>query len=346
MSLHSRSLVEFGQLLNRLTEILGEGGPVATALALVRDHFGASAVVMSIDSPGKPPVFHADDACAAPGGGDGNADFRALVDGLCERYLHIVASEFGEAGRSTFTMWVFREHGSPRLDNEEVASAGVLLAQIARTFDLAVRLDTNMVEKTLYSDILDRLNIGVVLLDAQGRVDRASEVARRFLQARDGLQIHGGRLRAVSASEDRALQVAIRVVEEAASGEPVSRGVSLTRQTGLRSLGVMVRPVPPSAGGSARLAVYIRDCETVPEVESEFVRQIFDLTPAEAAVTNRLTAGLSLEDAAVSLQISRNTARAHLRSIFSKSGITRQTELVRLVLSSAVMLGERPSQAA
>jgi DNA-binding CsgD family transcriptional regulator len=81
-------------------------------------------------------------------------------------------------------------------------------------------------------------------------------------------------------------------------------------------------------------------------VESEFVRQIFDLTPAEAAVTRRLTAGLSLEDAASSLDISRNTARAHLRSIFSKSGITRQTELVRLVLSSAALLGEKPQQAA
>ena len=60
----------------------------------------------------------------------------------------------------------------------------------------------------------------------------------------------------------------------------------------------------------------------------------------------RLAAGLSLEDAASSLDISRNTARAHLRSIFSKSGITRQTELVRLMLNSAVVLGERPRQVA
>ena len=108
----------------------------------------------------------------------------------------------------------------------------------------------------------------------------------------------------------------------------------------------MIRPVPTSTGSSNAVAIYLRDCDSVPEVESEFVRQIFDLTPAEAAVTRRLTAGLSLEDAAHSLEISRNTARAHLRSIFSKSGITRQTELVRLVLSSAVVLGERPAQVA
>jgi DNA-binding CsgD family transcriptional regulator len=31
--------------------------------------------------------------------------------------------------------------------------------------------------------------------------------------------------------------------------------------------------------------------------------------------------------------------RAHLRAIFSKMGVTRQTELVRMVLNSVVQLG-------
>jgi DNA-binding CsgD family transcriptional regulator len=92
-------------------------------------------------------------------------------------------------------------------------------------------------------------------------------------------------------------------------------------------------------GRPLRIAVYTRDPDTTAEIEGELVRQLFDLTPAEAAVARRLASGLSLEDAATSLSISRNTARAHLRSIFSKSGITRQTELVRLMLSSAAVLG-------
>ena len=38
------------------------------------------------------------------------------------------------------------------------------------------------------------------------------------------------------------------------------------------------------------------------------------------------------DEAAAELNIRKNTARAHLRSIFSKTGVTRQTMLVRLLL--------------
>ena len=51
--------------------------------------------------------------------------------------------------------------------------------------------------------------------------------------------------------------------------------------------------------------------------------------------------GLSLDEAAELLNIRRNTARAHLRSIFSKTGVRRQTELVRLILNSVVSLGHQ-----
>ena len=53
-----------------------------------------------------------------------------------------------------------------------------------------------------------------------------------------------------------------------------------------------------------------------------------------------LANGLSLEEAAEVLNIRRNTARAHLRSIFSKTGVRRQTELVRIMLNSVVALGK------
>ena len=47
----------------------------------------------------------------------------------------------------------------------------------------------------------------------------------------------------------------------------------------------------------------------------------------------------TLDEASETLFISRNTARAHLRSLFSKTGVTRQTMLVRLILKSVAPLG-------
>jgi len=68
-------------------------------------------------------------------------------------------------------------------------------------------------------------------------------------------------------------------------------------------------------------------------------QQLFQLTPAETALAIQLANGLSLEEAAEALNIRRNTARAHLRSIFSKTGVRRQTELVRIFLNSVALLG-------
>lgn len=69
------------------------------------------------------------------------------------------------------------------------------------------------------------------------------------------------------------------------------------------------------------------------------MRKLFDLTPAETSLAILLTNGLTLEEAAEELGISKNTARAHLRSIFSKTGVTRQATLVRILLGSVVPLG-------
>lgn len=52
-----------------------------------------------------------------------------------------------------------------------------------------------------------------------------------------------------------------------------------------------------------------------------------------------LANGHSVETASDELGISRHTTRAHLRSIFAKTGVTRQPLLVRLVLKSLASLG-------
>jgi DNA-binding CsgD family transcriptional regulator len=45
-----------------------------------------------------------------------------------------------------------------------------------------------------------------------------------------------------------------------------------------------------------------------------------------------------VESAAELLGVSRSTARTHLKRIFSKTGVGRQTELIRLVINSTAPL--------
>ena len=75
------------------------------------------------------------------------------------------------------------------------------------------------------------------------------------------------------------------------------------------------------------------------QASQEVVRKLFDFTPAETQLALQLADGLTLEEAADELCIAKNTARAHLRAIFAKTGVTRQATLVRMLLSSVVSLG-------
>jgi DNA-binding CsgD family transcriptional regulator len=59
---------------------------------------------------------------------------------------------------------------------------------------------------------------------------------------------------------------------------------------------------------------------------------IFGVTLAEARLTLKLLEGLSLTASAEALGVSRNTARTQLSSVFSKTNLNSQTQLVKLVL--------------
>ena len=70
------------------------------------------------------------------------------------------------------------------------------------------------------------------------------------------------------------------------------------------------------------------------------MRVVYGLTPAEARLTALLVRGHGLASAAEALGVSRNTAKYHLKTVFGKIGISRQTELVRRVLADVGGLAE------
>jgi DNA-binding CsgD family transcriptional regulator len=85
--------------------------------------------------------------------------------------------------------------------------------------------------------------------------------------------------------------------------------------------------------GAARAIVYVTDPAETLSLDRAVLRQLFGLTPAEAALADLLCGGERLADAASALGITQNTARAQLKSVFQKTGATRQAELVKLLLA-------------
>jgi DNA-binding CsgD family transcriptional regulator len=107
---------------------------------------------------------------------------------------------------------------------------------------------------------------------------------------------------------------------------------------------VLVMAIPMGMWWESRqrpaAAVFLRDPESnAAQPSQELVRRLFGLTRMEAALALLLAEGFTLDEAAEKMNVRRNTARTHLRSIFCKTGVTRQTMLVRLLLNSVITLG-------
>jgi DNA-binding CsgD family transcriptional regulator len=138
-------------------------------------------------------------------------------------------------------------------------------------------------------------------------------------------------------------------IDAARMGRAVQPGIvealRVRRALGPGQFAVIVRPASGRLGTeeptlSSAVAVFISaetDRAQTPPVET--VRKLFDLTRKEAQLAMCLTNGRSLREAAADLDITLNTARAHLRSIFAKTGIDRQARLVRAILRSVAALG-------
>jgi DNA-binding CsgD family transcriptional regulator len=258
--------------------------------------------------------------------------------------FHVAGGNGRMAEPAELQLRLFRRGCEPPFSDEEQALCAMLVPHLVRAVRLSSRLRLTESELSFYAKALDRMLVGAVILDEKGHLLRATATAEAILGGRDGIRILGGRPHAEAPGEDRELQQIIRQALAAGTGEEApARAISLTRPSGARNLGVVVQPIRQSdilAGpGRAAVALFIRDPERSAEIESEVLGRLFDFTPAEAAIARCFADGMSLERAASELDISRNTVRAHLRSIFSKSGISRQTELVRLLLNSAAVLG-------
>ena len=100
----------------------------------------------------------------------------------------------------------------------------------------------------------------------------------------------------------------------------------------------MIKPIPvdihDESDVTPYLTVLIKDPERNLEISVRTLMNLYQLTMSEATIAILLAEGHTTDDVAEELDIKKNTVRAHLRSMFVKMGVTQQSMLVSLVLTS------------
>jgi hypothetical protein len=145
---------------------------------------------------------------------------------------------------------------------------------------------------------------GIVVLDRSGRISFTTDGAATLLHLGDGLTTRGGRLIGCQGGPqlEEAVQATLAAPPETPTG-PL-RTVVLRRREQLPLIATLT-PLTSAATGPLGALILLHDPEATLRPATEVLRQVFNLTVAEAAVAHALLQGAAPRQIAEQRQVSR-----------------------------------------
>ena len=192
---------------------------------------------------------------------------------------------------------------------------------------------------TTVTALLENPRIGVLHLDRRGRILAANDRARSLLRQGEELSDEAGVLQARAPDDQGRLARLVAEALPTSGAVPVSGSMQLGRVSGLPPFVVHIKPVgvPQPDYGARPVAALVLIVEPGrhPRLDPALVARPLRLTPAESQVAAWLADGKTVRDIALATGRRESTIRSHVKHMFAKHGLSRQADLVRLVLSLA-----------
>jgi len=223
-----------------------------------------------------------------------------------------------------------------------------LLARIAphltRAIQLGYRVNAYRAMQRVEYRTLDRLAIGVILLDRRARILFANAAARALEGPGAPLHLRNGKVGHVSVLHARRLD---NLVQSLLRDTPMA-AISLPHLEDGHPLTVLATAIrgrdldrfTDAHLKDAAVILFIFDPASRSGIPAAWLTEAYGLTPAEANVAIAVATCGTVGETASHLKISPNTVKTHLRHVFTKTGITRQAELASLIASLRVVRSE------
>lgn len=186
---------------------------------------------------------------------------------------------------------------------------------------------------------LDRLGITAFVVGGNGSVHDMNSCARSVVAGEEAFCVQDSRLHLPDSALDATFVAALRK----ATRTPYRSSLFAFGTAANGVCEVNVSPLQHGSDGASpitsavALVVMARRRSDADRLAPR-VRRLFGLTDAEVRVMAGLTQGQTVEQIAVAHGVRVSTVRAQVRSIFEKTGVHRQADLVRLALSAAPVI--------
>ena len=236
---------------------------------------------------------------------------------------------------------IHRAYGSTDYTVEDQHVVGLILPHLTRALQMYRKLSGLECQGQIGLAALEALSVGVMVVDAAGRLLFANTVAERLLQKGQGITVSHGHLRAQVTDRNLVLQHTIQEAVAGFSGRSSHTGMLVMPRRDALPLSLLVCPAPGDRLGNDRLKaaaiIFVNNPDDrITPTEASLIAQ-FHLTPAEARLTAALLDGEHVDDYALPTGLSLHTVKTQLKHVFAKTGSTRQSDLIRIVLANPVL---------
>lgn len=199
---------------------------------------------------------------------------------------------------------------------------------------------------------LDRLVIGLILYDSNAQPVYINPTARAIIDTHPGMQLQDDDLFLTNSEDEKKLRKAILDTAGIDPDDSWKQSVALgiTHPDVEAPLPLLITPMHANLITSdldydgARVAVFLSDPNLQQPISVENLVSVYNLTPSEAQVAISLANGHSIDEIANTSHHSSHTIRSQLKSVFRKTGVSRQSELIKLLLTGPFAQRRRSSQ--
>lgn len=243
---------------------------------------------------------------------------------------------------TVFMLGLMRGVGSPPFTSGDNALLGALQHHGGEALRNFIHLRKTFAELGMAQALLSQFNYPMLLLDETRGIWHRNNAARALLAKGDALTERNGILSCWDAQSDSVLTETIhdlvRAQQPGGVHSPARRVIPLNTGSDRRWLAFLSWISPDAAMGSfgpigCALLILHDPATDHTALDPFIVAECFNLTPAEARVAVQIAAGLSAKRIAQRMGTAVPTVRTHLQRVLAKTGVERQTDLVRVLLA-------------
>jgi DNA-binding CsgD family transcriptional regulator len=216
---------------------------------------------------------------------------------------------------------------------ETIAALDPLRAHLARAALISGRLGLERARAA--ADALGLIGLPAAVLSRSHRLLAANSLLEKLIP--HTVQDRPSRIGLADRRADALLGQALLELYGHTQGQVRSIPVAATRIAPASIVHVVpVRGVANDIFAAAACVLVITAVARSEIASVQVIQGLFDLTPAEARIAHGIAAGKTIDELAAAAGLATGTVRHQLKSVFGKTGVSRQSDLVAILAGSAL----------